>query len=70
MTDFETHPRGTAKELRLSRKLVAEMKQVGKQYGLGIFPQNVINTYNELIAFYGEQLADEEYKEWSQWDER
>lgn len=61
MTDFETHAIGTAKELRLSRELAAQMKQVGEQFGFGLFPQNVLNVYNELMAHYSTQIENDRY---------
>lgn len=61
MSDFEVHDIGTATELRLSRQLVNEIKQVGEQYGFGLFPSNVLNTYKELIAFYSTQQENERY---------
>lgn len=61
MTDFETHSIGTAKELRLSRELTAEIKQAGEQYGFGLFPQNVMLVYNKLVAHYKEQIENERY---------
>ena len=62
MTDFETHSIGTAKELRLSRALANEIKAVCKQFGTGVFPENVISAYNELIAHYEEQMQNEQYQ--------
>lgn len=61
MSDFEVHQIGTATELRLSRELVTQIHQVTEQYGAGIFPQNVIVVYNELIKHYNKQMDNERY---------
>lgn len=61
MTDFEVHDIGTATELRLGRQLVNEIKQAGDQYGLGLFPVNVLAAYKEIIDFHTKQLENERY---------
>lgn len=55
MTDFETHPRGTAEELRLSRELAREIEQLTAQYGK-VIPHNVLNAYNTLKTHYDKQM--------------
>lgn len=59
MTDFETHVRGTATEIRLSRELVKEMEQIMVQHGRGIFPANVLSAYDKLVSHHSLQLASE-----------
>ena len=59
MTDFETHPKGTAEEIRLSRALANEIEQITHQYG-GVVPHNVLLAYNKLFAHYMKQIQNEE----------
>lgn len=59
MTDFETHPRGTNTEIRLSRQLANEIEQAAQQWGFGVLPQNVINAYHELRQHYAMQIESE-----------
>lgn len=59
MIDFETHPRGTNEEIRLSRQLANEIEQAAQQWGLGVMPQNVINAYHELRKHYAIQIETE-----------
>jgi hypothetical protein len=61
MTDFETHPRGTAEELRLLRALVGEIKQVMDQFGQ-VIPHNVVIAYNKLSGYYIKQIHNEDMK--------
>ena len=50
MSDFETHERGTARELYLLRTMLAALEgSVREGYTL---PLNVQMVYRELIAFY------------------
>jgi hypothetical protein len=53
--DFETHPVGTGKEIKLSRDLARAVDQVIKQYGL-IVPQSVIVPYNKLLEHYKKEM--------------
>jgi hypothetical protein len=53
MSDFETHPPGTRKEIELSRDLVKAIEQLIKQYGEGIVPPSISVPYNALKAYYG-----------------
>ena len=59
--DFETHPRGTAEELRLSRLLTSEMVVISSQYGADIFPVSVKNLLQDLLDYYAKQLEEEKY---------
>jgi hypothetical protein len=59
MTDFETHPRGTATEIRLSRELANEIEQAGQQWGLGVLPENVLKAYHALSQHYAVQIETE-----------
>lgn len=58
MTDFETHPRGTTTELRLSRNLANAIEQIVQQYG-NVIPQSVRQAYEELHAHYVKQIQEE-----------
>ena len=60
INDFETHPRGTIEELRLSRELAAEIQQTVEQYGQ-VIPNNVMQAYNRLYGHYIKQQQSEEY---------
>ena len=60
--DSEVHERGTAEELTASRKLAYEIEQITEQYGQGIVPRNVWNSYVALKAIYKKQL-EKEYHE-------
>jgi hypothetical protein len=59
MNDFETHPKGTSEEIRLSRALANEIEQITHQYG-GVVPHNVVLAYNKLVEHYTKQLQDKE----------
>ena len=52
MSDFETHPIGTQKEIELSRALVKAIEQLKYQYGEGIVPPSVSVPYDALKAHY------------------
>lgn len=58
MTDFETHPRGTATEIQLSRALAREIDQVVRQYG-NVVPENVLNSFMKLKEHYDLQQRSE-----------
>lgn len=58
MSDFETHPRGTATELRLSRALANQLEQALTQYG-EVVPENVLKAYYDLRNEYARQLQNE-----------
>ena len=55
VNDFETHPKGTAEEIRLSRELARSIDQIIKQYGI-IVPQSVIKPYNKLLEHYQKEM--------------
>ena len=61
ISDFETHDRGTAEELRLSRKVANEIEWV-IQSG-GVMPVQIRSAYKELKAFYEKQVENEVYKD-------
>ena len=56
--DFEVHPRGTARELKMSRELVTEMYQLIKQYGPGIFPLEISTKLNALVEYLTNQVEN------------
>jgi hypothetical protein len=58
MKDFETHPRGTIRELEYSRALAREIEQTINQYG-NVLPYNVITAYNKLNDYYKIQIEME-----------
>jgi hypothetical protein len=58
MTDFETHPRGTTTEIKLSRALAQEIDQVTRQYGNAV-PENVLNAFLRLKEYYALQQQSE-----------
>lgn len=58
MSDFEVHPIGTAREIRLSRDLAREIEQVTQQYG-GVIPNNVMQAYLKLTEYYALQIESE-----------
>lgn len=60
MSDFEVHAIGTASEIRLSRELAAAIKQITEQYGEGIVPHSVLQSYKRLCEQYQKQLLMEE----------
>lgn len=55
MKEFETHPVGTAEEIKLSRQLAREVEQVIRQYGR-VVPNNVIQAYIKLKELYDRQI--------------
>ena len=55
MNDFETHPRGTADEIKCSRELADAIKQLIDSHGPGIVPVNVLQAYNRLYGQYVRQ---------------
>ena len=55
INDYETHPTGTAQEIKLSRDLARAIDQIIKQYGL-VVPQSVVTPYNRLLEHYQKQM--------------
>ena len=55
INDYETHPIGTAQEIKLSRDLARAIDQIIKQYGL-VVPQSVVTPYNRLLEHYQKQM--------------
>lgn len=45
MEDFEVLKIGSQKKLDTYMDLIQKMEQVGEQYGFGIFPQVVLESY-------------------------
>lgn len=52
MSDFETHPIGTQKEIELSRELTKAITQLISQYGEGIIPRQISLPYHALKDHY------------------
>ena len=59
MSDFESCPRGTLEEVRLSRKLSTAIETELQQYG-NTMPVSVITAYNRLYEFYLKQMEQEQ----------
>jgi hypothetical protein len=55
VNDFETHPTGTAEEIKLSRDLARAVEQIIAQYGL-VVPNSVVASYNKLLKHYEKQM--------------
>ena len=55
INDYETHPTGTAEEIKLSRDLARAIDQIIKQYGI-VVPQSVVTPYNRLLEHYQKQM--------------
>jgi hypothetical protein len=55
VNDFETHPVGTAEEIKLSRDLARAIEQIIAQYGL-VVPNSVVAPYNKLVKHYEKQM--------------
>jgi hypothetical protein len=58
MKDFETHERGTAEEIRLSRALAAAIEQMIVQYGEGIIPNALLRPYKALKLHYAKSIEE------------
>lgn len=52
MSDFETHPRGTVEELRLSRALARAVSDAETQFAL---PLPILVAMADLQSFYNKQ---------------
>ena len=59
MSDFETHPIGTADEIRCSRELANAIGELIEAHGSGILPINVMQAYNRLRGQYIRQMQME-----------
>lgn len=57
MADFETHPRGTAEEIRLSRQLAREIQWVIDSGG--VMPVQIRTQYEKLNKHYQLQMENE-----------
>lgn len=55
MSDFETHPIGTTKEILLSRALARAIEQELEQWGQ-VVPNSVYVSYQRLLEHYRWQL--------------
>jgi hypothetical protein len=62
MKDFETHDRGTAEELKLSRELAESIYQLINQYGEGIIPHSIQVPYKKLKEHYNKVIEMEKYQ--------
>lgn len=58
MTDFETHPRGTTRELQLSRELANVIAEEMQNPNAEI-PIAIIQAYNRLYGFHLSQIQAE-----------
>lgn len=58
MVDFETHPRGTANEIRASRALAREIEKQ-MQEDPTIIPVGIMNAYLKLFKEYSRQIQSE-----------
>ena len=60
MADFETHPIGTAEEIRLSRKLSAAISELQVSWGDRIIPVEITRAQEALVECYMRQLKREQ----------
>ena len=61
MEDFEVLPIGSKKKLDTYINLIEKMRQVGEQYGFGIFPSSVLEMYiRSREVLFGEKLNYQE----------
>jgi hypothetical protein len=60
MADFETHPRGTAEEIRLSRKLSAAISELQTTWGDRIVPIEIARAQEALVECYMQQMKREQ----------
>ena len=59
MSDFEIHPKGTTKEIKLSRELAQTIQQQIEQNG-EVIPENIRIAYNKLYGHYINLIQSEE----------
>lgn len=62
MADFETCPRGTMEELRLSRELASAIQEEIDSWG-EVVPHSVRQAYNRLYGFHIKQMQNEVYEQ-------
>lgn len=58
MSDFEVHPIGTSREIKLSRELAKSIDEAITQYGK-VVPHDVLQAYLKLREFYAKQIETE-----------
>lgn len=58
MNDFETHPIGTASEIRASRALAREIEKQ-MQTDASIIPVGIMNAYLKLFKEYSVQIQSQ-----------
>lgn len=58
MSDFETHPRGTTRELQLSRELANVIGEELENPNNDI-PLAIVQAYNRLYGYYIRQIQSE-----------
>ena len=58
--DFEVHPRGTARELKMSRELVAIMceHRLKNPYGPGMFTKEITTKLDALVEYLTSQVEN------------
>lgn len=60
MADFETHPIGTAEEIKLSRHLYNTIDQLIEQWGHGILQPEIFRAHTALTECYMKQIEREQ----------
>ena len=60
MADFEVHPKGTAEEIRLSRKLSTAISELQLTWGHRIIPNEILRAQEDLIECYMKQVEREQ----------
>ena len=58
MSNFETHPTGTAEEIQLSRKLSTAISELQASWGNGIIPVEIAKAHEALIECYMKQMKE------------
>lgn len=59
MRDFETHPRGTAEEIKLSRALYNTIEQLTEQWGERIISPDILRAHDALTQCYMRHMEKE-----------
>lgn len=62
MIDFESCPRGTMEEIRLSRDLANAIQQEIESWG-NVVPLSVLQAYKRLYGFHIKQMQGEDYEQ-------